>query len=118
MGIGFGSRGLHSAAGATVLALAVAGPALPVFAPAVPVGGPPNPCYWQTVHWVELSKTERSLLGQLGWNARNWESYDRKDDPPSESKPWADLTDRQRRINEALGISEKSWDNPPECEQT
>jgi hypothetical protein len=109
---------LHSAAAASVLALAVAGPALPLFAPVAPVLAPPDPCYWQTAHWGELSRSERQLLRGLGWTEKSWESPDRGDDPPSESKAWADLSDSERRVNETLGMTEKSWDNPPDCERT
>ena len=97
----------------------VAGTMLAVSAIAVPAralesGASSDPCFWQTVHWAELSKTQQELLSTIGWTAEKWESDNPDDYPPSEQKTWADLSDAERLVNEALGQTEESWDHPAE----
>ena len=97
---------------AGVVLLAASAAATPLSAVEAP--DPADPCFWQTVHWGQLSTHQQELLSVLGWTEEKWDSGNPDEYPPSESKTWAELSDAERQVNEALGQTEESWDNPSE----
>ena len=61
---------------------------------------------WDNMDWTDLSPSQQSEWGTLGWDRQSW---DANTPPASASKSWEELSDAERNAAQALGFTEATW---------
>jgi len=65
--------------------------------------------YYYSVDWTDLSETEKTHWGTLGWNEAAWSDTDPSTYPETEWLMWDEVTVAEQQALAALGYDARTW---------